>query len=343
MLVTHSIEEAVFLGPPRRRDDAAAGPRGRDRRQPLDGQAPATATARSSTSAACSCAERSPRRARCTRPRRAVRRCEASARAQGRSATSGALAVLLLAWAALAAAVDSPALPGPVIAIQTFVTQWPEIWPEIVVSFWRVMAAMALGTALAVPLGLVARAFATGRRLRRADDLPAVSDSEGRLPAGAARAPRSGARAQGRAHRHHRLLPDTRDGARRGQGRARAERALGALAGRVAARHLPPRGRPGGAARHLHGASHRHRDGGRRAVPRRVDRRARAASAGTSSMRGGRSTTRRCSPGSSAWRCSAWCSTRRSTRSRAGRRGGGAQGGRSSAARQNEGVSARCG
>jgi ABC-type nitrate/sulfonate/bicarbonate transport system permease component len=66
----------------------------------------------------------------------------------------GALAVLLLAWAALAAAVDSPALPGPVIAIQTFVAQWPEIWPEIVVSFWRVMAAMALGTALAVPLGL---------------------------------------------------------------------------------------------------------------------------------------------------------------------------------------------
>ncbi len=62
--------------------------------------------------------------------------------------------MLLLAWAALAAAVDSPALPGPVIAIQTFVAQWPEIWPEIVVSFWRVMAAMAIGTALAVPLGL---------------------------------------------------------------------------------------------------------------------------------------------------------------------------------------------
>ena len=66
----------------------------------------------------------------------------------------GALSVLLLAWAALAAWVDSPALPGPVIAIETFVSQWPEIWPEIVVSFWRVMAAMTIGTVLAVPLGL---------------------------------------------------------------------------------------------------------------------------------------------------------------------------------------------
>jgi ABC-type nitrate/sulfonate/bicarbonate transport system permease component len=68
---------------------------------------------------------------------------------------AGALVVLLLAWAALAAAVGSPALPGPGIAIRTFVEQWPEIWPEIVVSFWRVVAAMVIGTALAVPLGLL--------------------------------------------------------------------------------------------------------------------------------------------------------------------------------------------
>lgn len=65
-----------------------------------------------------------------------------------------ALAALLVGWAALAAVVGSPALPGPAIAITTFVEQWPEIWPEIVVSFWRVMAAMLIGTALAVPLGL---------------------------------------------------------------------------------------------------------------------------------------------------------------------------------------------
>ena len=68
---------------------------------------------------------------------------------------AGALAVMLLAWAALAAGVDSPALPGPIIAIQTFFAQWPEIWPEIGVSFWRVVAAMVIGSALAVPLGLL--------------------------------------------------------------------------------------------------------------------------------------------------------------------------------------------
>ena len=67
---------------------------------------------------------------------------------------AGALAVLLLAWAATAAMVNSPALPGPVIAIQTFIAQWAKIWPHIVISFWRVVAAMGIGTVLAVPLGL---------------------------------------------------------------------------------------------------------------------------------------------------------------------------------------------
>jgi len=66
----------------------------------------------------------------------------------------GALAALLLAWAALAWVVDSPALPGPAIAIETFFQQWPEIWPQILVSAWRVLAAMAIGTVLAVPVGL---------------------------------------------------------------------------------------------------------------------------------------------------------------------------------------------
>lgn len=66
----------------------------------------------------------------------------------------GALAVLLVAWAALSWAVKSPALPGPAIAIATFIEQWAEIWPEILISAWRVIAAMAIGTALAVPLGL---------------------------------------------------------------------------------------------------------------------------------------------------------------------------------------------
>lgn len=67
----------------------------------------------------------------------------------------GAVAVLLLGWAAVAVAVGSPALPGPVVAIEAFVDQWPAIWPQMLVSLWRVVVAMALGTALAVPLGLM--------------------------------------------------------------------------------------------------------------------------------------------------------------------------------------------
>jgi NitT/TauT family transport system permease protein len=66
----------------------------------------------------------------------------------------GALAVLLVAWAAVSAAVGSPALPGPVIAIATFIEQWPQIWPEVLISAYRVIAAMVIGTAVAVPLGL---------------------------------------------------------------------------------------------------------------------------------------------------------------------------------------------
>jgi NitT/TauT family transport system permease protein len=66
----------------------------------------------------------------------------------------GALAVLLLAWAGLSAVIGSPALPGPIIAIMTFVQQWAEIWPQILISGARVIVAMVIGTALAVPLGL---------------------------------------------------------------------------------------------------------------------------------------------------------------------------------------------
>ena len=68
---------------------------------------------------------------------------------------AGATVVLLAAWGLVSWAVGSPALPGPVVAFATFFRQWPEIWPEIAISGWRVLAAMAIGTLLAVPLGLV--------------------------------------------------------------------------------------------------------------------------------------------------------------------------------------------
>ena len=68
---------------------------------------------------------------------------------------AGAAIFLLAAWGLVSWAVGSPALPGPIVAFETFFQQWPEIWPEIVISGYRVLAAMTIGTLFAVPLGLV--------------------------------------------------------------------------------------------------------------------------------------------------------------------------------------------
>jgi len=67
----------------------------------------------------------------------------------------GASAVLIVGWALLAIAVDSPALPGPLSAITEFVTTFSDqIAQNLVISAWRVVIAMAIGTLLGVPLGL---------------------------------------------------------------------------------------------------------------------------------------------------------------------------------------------
>jgi NitT/TauT family transport system permease protein len=66
----------------------------------------------------------------------------------------GAVAVLLLAWWLTALGVNSPALPGPWAALNAFVAEWSAIWPHVLVSAFRVLSAMAIGTLLAVPLGL---------------------------------------------------------------------------------------------------------------------------------------------------------------------------------------------
>lgn len=66
----------------------------------------------------------------------------------------GATVVLLAGWFLLAAAIDSPALPGPVLAFAAFWEELPALWPQAGVSLMRVLVAMTLGTILAVPLGL---------------------------------------------------------------------------------------------------------------------------------------------------------------------------------------------
>ena len=65
-----------------------------------------------------------------------------------------AFAVLLAGWALLAAALDSPALPGPVPALRAFFALLPLLWPQTLISLFRVLAAMLIGSALAVPAGL---------------------------------------------------------------------------------------------------------------------------------------------------------------------------------------------
>jgi ABC-type nitrate/sulfonate/bicarbonate transport system permease component len=68
----------------------------------------------------------------------------------------GATAILLLGWQLLALVVGSAALPGPGPALSDFFRLFlSDLLPQVAVSGWRVVASMALGTALAVPLGLV--------------------------------------------------------------------------------------------------------------------------------------------------------------------------------------------
>jgi len=66
----------------------------------------------------------------------------------------GASFVLLLGWHVLALVLDSPALPSPAAALPVFVELLPVLWEHTLISLARVLAALAAGTVLAVPLGL---------------------------------------------------------------------------------------------------------------------------------------------------------------------------------------------
>lgn len=66
----------------------------------------------------------------------------------------GAAAILLAGWHVAAAVIDSPALPAPADALPLFVSLVPQLLPHALISLRRVLLAMAIGTVLAVPLGL---------------------------------------------------------------------------------------------------------------------------------------------------------------------------------------------
>lgn len=70
---------------------------------------------------------------------------------------------VIAAWWLLAAVVDSPALPTPAATWPALCAQAGAIAPEFAVSFWRIIASMAIGTVLGAPLGLLLG------RSRRAD------------------------------------------------------------------------------------------------------------------------------------------------------------------------------
>lgn len=66
-----------------------------------------------------------------------------------------AIAFILVGWQLTALAVDNPALPGPFEAFPMVARYFDDLWPAFLTSLYRVVAAMLIGTALAIPIGLV--------------------------------------------------------------------------------------------------------------------------------------------------------------------------------------------
>jgi len=67
----------------------------------------------------------------------------------------GALAAILVFWELAALLINSPALPTPVATIPLFGRYALKLAPDFAISLYRVVLAMLIGTALAMPLGLV--------------------------------------------------------------------------------------------------------------------------------------------------------------------------------------------
>ncbi|MCL2529228.1 MAG: ABC transporter permease [Coriobacteriia bacterium] len=65
-----------------------------------------------------------------------------------------ALFIILLSWHVLSLIVNSPALPTPLQTVPMLVTYGAQLGPDFLVSFYRVLIAMIIGTAIAMPLGL---------------------------------------------------------------------------------------------------------------------------------------------------------------------------------------------
>ena len=65
-----------------------------------------------------------------------------------------ALAVILLGWLLTSLALNSPALPTPFQTLPMLQKFAPQLAPDFFISLYRVVAAMFLGTVIAMPIGL---------------------------------------------------------------------------------------------------------------------------------------------------------------------------------------------
>ena len=77
----------------------------------------------------------------------------------------GAIAVMLVVWEIAALVLASPALPGPASGVGQLAAQASVIWPQFIVSAWRVVASIVVGLVVGGPIGLLLG------RARRADAL----------------------------------------------------------------------------------------------------------------------------------------------------------------------------
>lgn len=66
-----------------------------------------------------------------------------------------AVALILLAWEALAVLLANPALPGPAPSLAALAADFRRLWPHLLVSAYRVVVSLALGLLTAAPLGLI--------------------------------------------------------------------------------------------------------------------------------------------------------------------------------------------
>lgn len=65
-----------------------------------------------------------------------------------------ALILILVSWHLLAVLLQSPALPTPLDSVPMLLVHAPQLGPDFLLSLYRVVVAMLIGTILAMPLGL---------------------------------------------------------------------------------------------------------------------------------------------------------------------------------------------